>query len=78
MNDRHVLDLTAETCPMTFVRTKIALDRLPPRETLLVLVRDPSTRDDLITSFREHGHHAEAVTDPPRCPYAILLRKTAP
>ena len=35
----RTLDITAETCPMTFVRTRLALDRMAPGETLLVLLR---------------------------------------
>lgn len=30
------LDITGELCPMTFVRTRLALDRLPAGATLLV------------------------------------------
>lgn len=30
------LDITAETCPMTYVRTRLALDRLAPGQTLAV------------------------------------------
>src|SRR4051794_25380655 len=33
------LDITAETCPMTFVRTRLALDRMAAGETLLLRLR---------------------------------------
>lgn len=33
------LDITGETCPMTFVRTRIALDRLAPGAVLAVRLR---------------------------------------
>jgi len=33
------LDITGEICPMTFVRTRLALDRMRPGETLLVRLR---------------------------------------
>ena len=33
------LDITREVCPMTFVRTRLMLDRLAPRATLLVRLR---------------------------------------
>jgi|BEDMetMinimDraft_2_1075160.scaffolds.fasta_scaffold03707_1 tRNA 2-thiouridine synthesizing protein A len=35
----HALDITALRCPMTFVHTRLALDRMRPGETLLVTVR---------------------------------------
>jgi len=33
------LDITGEVCPMTFVRTRLMLDRLAPGRTLLVRLR---------------------------------------
>ena len=33
------LDITGEICPMTFVRTRLMLDRLSPGGTLLVRLR---------------------------------------
>ncbi len=33
------LDITREVCPMTFVRTRLMLDRLAPGATLLVRLR---------------------------------------
>ena len=35
----HTLDITREICPMTFVRTRLMLDRMTVGETLLVLLR---------------------------------------
>ncbi len=34
-----IVDITDEVCPMTFVRTRLALDRLKPGQTLLVSLR---------------------------------------
>jgi len=36
LNWDYELDITAETCPMTYVRTRLALDRLAPGQTLAV------------------------------------------
>ena len=33
------IDITSDICPMTFVRTRLALDRMTPGETLLVRLR---------------------------------------
>ena len=35
----HTLDITRDLCPMTFVRTRLALDRMAEGETLLVLLK---------------------------------------
>jgi len=34
----RTLDITGEVCPMTFVRTRLALDALGSGQTLLVLL----------------------------------------
>ena len=33
------IDITRDICPMTFVRTRLALDRMAPGETLLVTLK---------------------------------------
>ncbi len=35
----HTLDITRDLCPMTFVRTRLMLDRMMEGETLLVLLK---------------------------------------
>jgi len=50
------LDITAETCPMTFVRTRLALDRLAPGQRLRVLLRGEEPRRNVPATAREQGH----------------------
>lgn len=50
------LDITGETCPMTFVRTRLALDRLRPGETLLVRLRGEEPRASVPRSAALLGH----------------------
>ncbi len=52
----RTLDITSETCPMTFVRTRLALDRMAPGEVLLVLSRGDEPRRNLPRTATEHGH----------------------
>jgi TusA-related sulfurtransferase len=35
----HDIDITGEVCPMTFVRTKLRLERMQSGETLAVRLR---------------------------------------
>src|SRR4029077_17836628 len=35
----HAIDITGEVCPMTFVRTKLRLERMQPGEVLSVRLR---------------------------------------
>ena len=50
------LDITGETCPMTFVRTRLALDRLRLGEVLLVRLRGAEPRASVPRSAESLGH----------------------
>ena len=52
----RTLDITRDLCPMTFVRTRLALDRMAPGQTLLVLLKGEEPRRNVPRSTREHGH----------------------
>ncbi|MBU6498553.1 MAG: sulfurtransferase TusA family protein [Rhodospirillales bacterium] len=52
----HTLDITAQICPMTFVRTRLALDRMRPGETLLVLLRGEEPARNVPRTAAEQGH----------------------
>ena len=54
------LDITGETCPMTFVRTRLALDRLQPGEVLLVHLRGEEPRASVPRSAALLGHQVLA------------------
>jgi tRNA 2-thiouridine synthesizing protein A len=56
----RVLDITAELCPMTFVRTRLALDALAPGQTLLVLLRGDEPRRNVPRTAAEQGHEVLA------------------
>ena len=49
------LDLTAERCPMTFVRVRLALDSLPAAATLRVRLRGSEAPGNVATSARALG-----------------------
>jgi len=50
------LDITGEVCPMTFVRTRLALDRMSPGQTLLVRLRGEEPVRNVPRTAREQGH----------------------
>lgn len=51
-----VLDVSRDVCPMTFVRTRLRLDQLPPGSVLEVRYRGAEPRENLPRSLRELGH----------------------
>ena len=52
----HTLDVTDVTCPLTWVRTKLALERLAPGETLVVEVPEGEALENVPRSAAEAGH----------------------
>lgn len=51
------LDITAHACPMTFVRTRLALEAVPPGGVLDILMRPGEPARNVPRSLREEGHH---------------------
>ena len=52
----HSLDVSALRCPMTWVRTKLALERLEPGQTLEVRVPAGEALENVPRAAREAGH----------------------
>ena len=50
------LDITSEVCPMTFVRTRLALDRMRPGQVLRVRLRGEEPLRNVPRTAREQGH----------------------
>ena len=51
-----VLDLTGVPCPMNWVRTRLALERMAPGERLAVRLDDGEPLRSVPLSAREDGH----------------------
>lgn len=58
----YYLDITGEACPMTFVRTKLLVERMPPGETLEVRLKGPEPLNNVPRSLTELGHHIVSLT----------------
>ena len=52
----RTLDIRALTCPMTWVRTKLELERMAAGEALEVLCRPGEALENVPRSAREAGH----------------------
>lgn len=51
-----LLDITSETCPMTFVRTRLALDGMPAGGLLRVTLRGEEPLKNVTRSAQSLGH----------------------
>ena len=50
------LDLTKDKCPITFVKTKIALEKLKKKEKLAVRINEGEDLDNMPESLKEIGY----------------------
>ena len=55
------IDLTAEVCPMTFVRAKQFLERMAPGDRAEIVLGDCEQIRNVPKSIKAEGHHIEAV-----------------
>ena len=55
-NSAHLLDISRETCPMTFVRVRLMLDKIPSGDCLEVLFNGEEPARNLPRSAIELGH----------------------
>ncbi len=52
----RVIDITGDICPMTFVRTRLALDRLSQGEILMVRLKGLEPLRNVPRTAQEQGH----------------------
>jgi len=74
MADQH-LDITRDVCPMTFVRTRLALDRLAVGQMLLVRLRGEEPRRNVPRTAVEQGHTVLGQAEAADGALEVLLRK---
>lgn len=75
----YYLDITSDVCPMTFVRTKLLVERMAPGETLELRLKGVEPLANVPRSVAELGHAvegpvAEDEADPLGA-YRLLIRK---
>ena len=69
------LDITGETCPMTLVRTRLALDRLPTGHLLLVRLSGTEPVLEVPRAAEELGHEVVSLSAAPGGVSLLLLRR---
>ena len=82
-SEARALDITAETCPMTFVRVKLAIERMAAGETLEVRLKGAEPLRNVPRSLAEHGHTVlelvpeNAAATGPDAPHRLRVQKAA-
>lgn len=59
---KATLDITQDTCPITFVKTKLKLEELAPGEVLEVILNDGEPIQNVPRSVKGEGHKIIGVT----------------
>ena len=70
-----VVDIRAEVWPMTYVRTKLALEALEPGQVLEVRLRGEEPRRNVPASAQEEGHTVLSLESQPDGSDVLLLLK---
>ena len=61
---------------MTFVRTKLALEKMPAGQVLNIKLRDGEPRHNVPLAVRDHGHEVIALTAIGAGLYSLQVRKS--
>ena len=76
-NTERFLDITQYVCPMTFVRTKLLLEKMNSGEILVVRLNDGEPLQNVPRSVREQGHEVisldREVPDADIGPYLLRI-----
>lgn len=78
----YFLDITNDVCPMTFVRTKLLIEKMQPGETAKVRLQAKEPLENVPRSVREIGHEVVSLTpEDPKGPadgaHILVVRKSA-
>jgi TusA-related sulfurtransferase len=69
------IDITAETCPMTFVRTRLALDTIQPGEILLVRLQGADPLANVPRAAADQGHEPLELLEQPDGTWLLVIQK---
>jgi tRNA 2-thiouridine synthesizing protein A len=69
------IDITRDICPMTFVRTRLALDKMSAGETLRVILKGEEPLRNVPRTAKEQGHEVLSIeTGPDGISYLLIRR----
>lgn len=69
------LDITLEHCPMTFVKTKLELEKLGDGQILEVLLKEGEPLENVPKSSREQGYTVLGVEQVEGSTYRVTIQK---
>ncbi|MDX8406998.1 MAG: sulfurtransferase TusA family protein [Mariprofundaceae bacterium] len=72
---KHFLDITKETCPMTFVKVKLQLAKMQAGEQLEVLLNEGEPLENVPRSCEEQGYKVLSCEPTDNRQHLILIQK---
>jgi TusA-related sulfurtransferase len=74
-NPAETLDITAEVCPMTFVRVKLKLAQMAGGAELAVRLREGEALANVPRSLRQEGHEILSLDREAGDVHRLIVRK---
>lgn len=71
----HHIDITSLICPMTFVRTKLMIEKIGVGEILEVHLKGAEPLENVPRSARQHGHDILSITPAENDIHIVLIKK---
>ncbi|MBY0509987.1 MAG: sulfurtransferase TusA family protein [Rhodospirillaceae bacterium] len=78
----YFIDITADVCPLTFVKTKLLLEKMPSGAVATVRLKGVQPLDNVPRSVKAHGHDVlslaredRQIAADPRVPHILIVRR---
>ncbi|MFW5912382.1 MAG: sulfurtransferase TusA family protein [Candidatus Hadarchaeota archaeon] len=72
--DKYV-DLTGEVCPYTFVKSKLAIEKMDPSEILAVEIDYKPALENVPKSMKNEGHRIQEISENGKDEWTIYIKK---
>lgn len=72
----YFLDITGLVCPMTFVRTKLMIEKMSPEETCEVHLKGSEPLENVPRSLLELGHQIVSTDEIDDGVYRLVIKKS--
>jgi TusA-related sulfurtransferase len=73
---QYFLDITGEVCPMTFVKTRLLIERMPEGATAEILLKGSEPVENVPASVAELGHDILALEAADGDVMRLVVRKS--
>lgn len=75
MSTIHLLDITTEHCPMTFVKTKLKLESIPAGDILEVRLKKGEPLDNVPKTVIEQGYLVLSIDEIETDVFKVVVQK---